>query len=483
MSAVIITDTHPGLDTLWSSDLDQAADVMVRTSLRLTTADLESMADVTDALVLTSRSAAPGKALAAELAGMGVSATARHKGRWATTLGDKGTVTLPGGSVVATSAPAGSTPRKQAAKAETSLAAKAGKAKGKAAKFPGTAAKVWNAADMAPPGKVEWLAHHRLPKAATSLLVGAEGIGKSALTVALVAAVTTGRPLEWFGLPAGEPMDVVLVLTEDDWSIVASPRLLAAGADMSRIHIICEDADGSGPPAFPGDEHKVIEMDPAPGLIIVDAWLDTVPNTLSVRDAQQARVALAPWKGIATKTRAACLLVTHTNRLATGNVRDTYGGTSELRKAARMTLYALQDDDGHLVVGPEKANFCQPENAVVLERYDTGDDVVRLRFLRDSGRLVGEYVMEAASTGAKEGRSEAATWLHDYLAENGPTARKDVIAAGAEEGYSERTLTRSLKSAGGVSTRSGFGATSTWSLGGRILDLPAASSTDDQEEG
>ena len=39
-------------------------------------------------------------------------------------------------------------------------------------------------------------------------------------------------------------------------------------------------------------------------------------------------------------TTAAVLLLTHTNRVDSGNARDKYGATGELRKKARLTLFA-----------------------------------------------------------------------------------------------------------------------------------------------
>ena len=74
----------------------------------------------------------------------------------------------------------------------------------------------------------------------------------------------------------------------------------------------------------------------------------------------QARQALHPFKEITIITDAAVLLLCHTNRVATPNARDRYGATWELRKKARMTLYAQTDKDGCLLVGPEKMNTARP---------------------------------------------------------------------------------------------------------------------------
>ena len=80
-------------------------------------------------------------------------------------------------------------------------------------------------------------------------------------------------------------------------------------------------------------------------MVVVDAWLDTVAPGLSVRHPQQARQALHPWKEVASATGAAVpSSTTDTDRVASGSVRDRYGATGELRKKARLTLFAQQDD-------------------------------------------------------------------------------------------------------------------------------------------
>ena len=90
------------------------------------------------------------------------------------------------------------------------------------------APRVWKATDLKPATQPRWLAKGRIQCAATNLLCGDEGIGKSLLWVWIAAAVTTGKPLPEFGIPARDPAQVLLVVTEDDWSSTVLPRLQVA---------------------------------------------------------------------------------------------------------------------------------------------------------------------------------------------------------------------------------------------------------------
>ena len=350
--------------------------------------------------------------------------------------------------------------------------------------------RVWKATDLAGVQQPSWLARQRLPRSAVTILVGDEGIGKSLLWVWVVAAVTTGRELPEFGIPVRRPEVVYIVVTEDEWSYTVRPRLEVAGADLSMIRVLCAEKDGSGSPIFPRDMPLIIGSDPAPGLVIVDAFLDTVSGNLSMKDPQQARQALHPWKEAATITGASIMLLTHTNRVNSKSARDRYGITGELRKKARMTLYAQQDEEGALVVGPEKSNIV---GRVAASRFmieaishfpptlDHDGTVPLLRHVGDSDMSAGEHIeatYDAEHGTGQEDRDEAVEWLVDYLASNGgeASAGETLKAATREMGIAKTTLTRARKKAGVSSVKSGM-------AGGWVWQLPPEEFTEESTKG
>lgn len=314
-----------------------------------------------------------------------------------------------------------------------------------------TMPRLWKATDLRPAEQPRWLAKGRLPCDAVSLLIGDEGIGKSLFWGWIAAPITTGKPLPEFGIPARPAADVILVCTEDDWSSTVRPRLEVAGADLTRVQVICTEDDGSGSPVFPRDCFLILEADPKPALVVVDAWLDTVSAGLSVRDPQQARQALHPWKEVATATGAAVLLLTHTNRVASPNARDRYGASYALRQKARLTLYAQQDDEGYLLIGPEKANSTADVPAsrftIGSRQYFTPTEehdgtVPFLAYIGESDRTAREHVAASAEAGADEpGGNPAKTFIYDYLKGRSDEAPAvDVLREGRKAGFGEQEL-------------------------------------------
>jgi len=268
-----------------------------------------------------------------------------------------------------------------------------------------------------------------------------------------------------------------VIVTEDDWASTVRPRLELAGADMDYVSVLCTDADGSGSPVFPRDIDIVLSTVPRPYLVVLDAWADTVEGHLSVKDGQQARQALHPWKEVATRLRAAVLLLTHTNRDGGTSIRARYALTSELRKKARMALFAQQDDNGRLVVGPDKSNLVGKVPAAVFSieavevftPTDSSDGTVpRLVFVETADYTAADLLAEnAGGSGEKDtegARGMAKVVLATVLADGQPHPAADVLAEVGKAGVSRSTAYRALAEMPIVHGRGGFPASATWQL-------------------
>ncbi|WP_411731720.1 AAA family ATPase [Paeniglutamicibacter sp.] len=293
--------------------------------------------------------------------------------------------------------------------------------------------------DVPPPTR--WIGPGWIPRREITVLVGGEGDGKSLFWVLVVAAVTTGSPYKHLNIPARQPADVVIIITEDSTAEVQA-RLKAAGADLARIHIYCTDDDGSGTPTFGeglnGDMlllHAYLETAPEPpAMIVVDAWLDTVAGGLNIRDTQQARAALHPWKQLADAHDAAVILVTHTNRMDTSNTRDLMGGTAALRQKARMVLFTAranhdrEEDEQHMWIGPDKANTTGLSHAL---KFTVAVMQVRPRTDDDPGTVA--RLQEPMQTLATI-RTHLEQWRDEQREANQPSSRA-VLAQRAIQEY------------------------------------------------
>lgn len=126
-----------------------------------------------------------------------------------------------------------------------------------------------------------WLWDSMIPANAVSLLAGAGGSSKSTLALHLAAQVTRGRLQgDYYGTPKG----VVYLTKENDPSTGLHPKLMVAGADMSRMFVM----GGAKSVNVANDAHRRELLDFARtndvALIVLDplmVFLDGMKNSYS----------------------------------------------------------------------------------------------------------------------------------------------------------------------------------------------------------
>ncbi len=84
---------------------------------------------------------------------------------------------------------------------------------------------------------VEWLWPGRVAVGKLTLVAGEAGLGKSQIALAMAAAVSTGGrwPCDEGCAPLG---NVIILSTEDGAADTVVPRLMAAGANLERVHLV-----------------------------------------------------------------------------------------------------------------------------------------------------------------------------------------------------------------------------------------------------
>lgn len=96
-----------------------------------------------------------------------------------------------------------------------------------------------------PVEKIQWIWPGWLPRAKLSILAGAGGCGKTTLAISLAARLSRGA--DWPDGSIGDAAgNVVIWSGEDGIADTIIPRLIAADADLNRVHVIEGLRDQSG---------------------------------------------------------------------------------------------------------------------------------------------------------------------------------------------------------------------------------------------
>ena len=160
----------------------------------------------------------------------------------------------------------------------------------------------------------EWLARGKL-----HILAGTAGTGKTTLALAMGATVTSGG--RWPDGSHCEPGNVVIWSGEDDPADTLIPRLLAMGADVSRMYFVGAVHDDRGRRAFdPATDvallaERLQECGPV-SLLIVDPVVSAV--AADSHKNGEVRRGLQPLVNIAALHACALLGITHYSKSTSG---------------------------------------------------------------------------------------------------------------------------------------------------------------------
>lgn len=310
------------------------------------------------------------------------------------------------------------------------------------------------AADVVPQ-PVRWLWPGLIPLGKVTVLAGAPGLGKSLLTTKVAALTSVGAApglLHTVG-------DVLLVNAEDDPADTIKPRLLAAGADCDRVHLVDvrevdEGVAYDGIVQLPGDVHALHAQVGATGarLVVLDPVAAFLDGDHSAYREQEVRAALAPLKAMAEDTGCAVVLVMHLNKADGADPLRRIGNSGAFTALARSVLLfgedpEAEDDDVRRVLTVVKSNAGVGGGAGLVFEIQSRSVIA------DDGEVIPAPVLETVGTsrmsaedllGSREDRTrtgEAVRWLRDALAA-GPLSADEVRKRAEAEGHAWRTVER-----------------------------------------
>ena len=203
------------------------------------------------------------------------------------------------------------------------------------------------AADIKPE-HVEWLVDQSFPLGMLAVIGGQPGLGKSQISINLAAGVTTGKNLPGTGAFSNLG-SVIILANEDDASRTIRPRLDAAGADISKVHIVEGVArEGADVDMFQLDldiadlRERALQIGDVK-LIVIDppsAYLGTKVD--SYKDSDVRRV-LMPLGTLAQETGAMILLIVHLNKRTDGGAQQRFSGSTAWTAAPRVGFMVAED--------------------------------------------------------------------------------------------------------------------------------------------
>jgi putative DNA primase/helicase len=323
------------------------------------------------------------------------------------------------------------------------------------------------------PQALRWLWPGRIPLGKLTLLVGDPGLGKSLLTVDIASRITQGM-----SFPDGarcEPGSVIIASAEDDPADTIRPRLDAAGADVSRIHILegvrvnLSDGRSNERPFHleAGIEalEDVLSRMSDVRLIIIDPISAYLGHTDSNSNADIRRL-LTPLAVLAAKYHVAVLCVTHLRKSA---------GTAVQRAIASIAFTAASRASWVVAADPSSSE----RRLMLVAKQNLGPDIGGLAFRVATANGLPILQWESGAVALKaddvlnvvenreshDARREAESWLREQLA-SGPVPTQTLQTNAKTAGLAWATVRRAKESLPIVAAKSGYRGGWEWRLEG-----------------
>ena len=326
-------------------------------------------------------------------------------------------------------------------------------------------------ADHITPRKLHWLWPERIPLGKVTVFAGLPGQGKSLATVDIAARLTTAREYPDSANPLAAS-EVLFVAGEDDPEDALVPRLMAAGADCSRIHWLKGVRDSGRDDSLRLDMdtagiERFLDDRPAIRLFV----LDPISNHLgsaSMVDEQEVRGILGPLTEVAKDRDISIICVMHMNKKeGLAPIHRVSGAGAFIGVARASWLFAPDPEtQSHHLMMPLKNNYAKDPSSLVYRVDERNVEIENAAVpipCIEWGEETDVNADEIVSAPRKSRSGVAKTFLMTFLAK-GPQDASIVYEAAKKEGISERTLERVKTEAGVESQKKGDGWE--WSLGG-----------------
>ena len=280
---------------------------------------------------------------------------------------------------------------------------------------------------------VEWLWFPYLPFGKLTIIQGNPGEGKTYFAMMLTAACTNRKTFP--NMEEIEPFNVIYQTAEDGMGDTIKPRLVEAGADLSRVMVIDDTEEAL---TLSDDRiEKAIRQNQV-RLLIIDPVQAVIGADVDMNRANEVRPVFRKLGMIAEKTGCAIVLIGHLNK--SSGTQSTYRGLGsiDIMAAVRSLLFIgkVKKDPTTRVLIHEKSSLAPPGETMA---FKLGDE--------EGFRWVGAYEISADDLlDGKEGKptetklQRGTKLIYELLADGNAVTIRELDEKAKAQGISQRTM-------------------------------------------
>lgn len=300
--------------------------------------------------------------------------------------------------------------------------------------------------------QIEWLLYPFIPFGKVTIIQGDPGEGKTTMVLQIIAKLTRGEPILLNKKSQKEaqqdseenlkqevlsqdnpiqPVNVIYQTAEDGLGDTIKPRLLAAGADCSRVLVI---DDREQPLTMLDVRLEEAIMQTKARMVVLDPIQGFLGTDVDMHRANEIRPLMKRVAVLAEKYHCAIILIGHMNKNSNGKSSYRGLGSIDFQAAARSVLIV-----GRLKDEPETRVMCHVKSSLAPEGRS-----VAFRLDKETGfQWIGEYDISADDFLSGDARGQksriAKEFLLDILADGG-MAQKKIEEEASKQGIKKKTL-------------------------------------------
>jgi hypothetical protein len=317
--------------------------------------------------------------------------------------------------------------------------------------------------DTVKPRRTDWAwrpyGDYGMPIGELVVLIGKGGAAKSTILAWFAARITTGT-LD--GAWKGKPGNVLILYREDHSEKTITPRLMAAGADRSRIKYLEVEFLGE---VDPGGVSLPKDCDALAQFIrdndIVAVVYDPLSSHLDVKDSNAQQTMRKVYERIRKMHEVTDTLgigLGHTRKAVAGSLLEAFMGSSEQSNVVRCAWGVIENPqaENEFIMSQEKNNldiragsltYCV-KTEHVSDEWGAKIRTSRIEFTGQTTDTVSDILADQMKPGGGiTKKEEAKQWLQGFLAD-GAKKVDEIREAGEAEGHNLRTLRRAAGNLG-----------------------------------
>ena len=280
---------------------------------------------------------------------------------------------------------------------------------------------------------VEWLWFPYIPFGKLTIIQGNPGEGKTYFAMMLTAACTNRKLFP--NMEDIEPFNVIYQTAEDGMGDTIKPRLVEAGADLSRVMVIDDSEEAL---TLSDDRIEKAVRQNHVRLVVIDPVQAFIGADVDMNRANEVRPVFRKLGMIAEKTSRAIVLIGHLNK--SSGTQSTYRGLGsiDIMAAVRSLIFIgkVRKDPTTRVLIHEKSSLAPPGETMA---FKLGDE--------EGFRWVGAYEISADELlDGKEGKAtetkleRGAKLIRELLADKEEISIRELDDKAKEQGISGRTM-------------------------------------------